>query len=205
MPAVPALDLAFSLKDAQVAAYWPVGQAVSGTLRLEQPERAAGDVGAQRPHQPRQDRSQGESARGDGACRRRGRAGDTDPPYDLAVGAYPVTWLARAADGGQVTASITLTRMPMRSRSAPACLALRTRCSATLTLCPGPGCTDSRPGRRPWPSGGRWCTTATRHPMASVPIWQTAGVVDGEAGRGRGGSVAGSLLDPRSDGPASRR
>ena len=114
------LELTFSLMDAAVAAFWPVGQAVSGTLTLSnrgsQPLTLMLD--AHTSHYKI-------AARADQTQVTVPAGGRADVPVtltiadDLADGDYPVTWRARATDGGQVTASATLTADPNAAPQAP--------------------------------------------------------------------------------------
>ncbi len=100
---LPPLKLTFSLQDNQVAAFWPVGQAVSGTLSLEntgtRPLTVSLDLHSS-------NKIAAQTAQSQVTIPASGRQ-DVPVPLliaaDLPVDRFPVTWRGRAADGGQVT------------------------------------------------------------------------------------------------------
>ncbi len=109
LPTPLPLKLGLTLEEEEVAAFWPVGQAVSGTLTLDNSGSQALTVGLDaHASQPMiEARSDQEQV----TVPSRGR---TTVPVtlivaaDLPTGIHPVTWRARAVDGGQVTATAEL-------------------------------------------------------------------------------------------------
>ena len=123
-PAAPPLKLAFRLTDGRVAAFWPVGQAISGTLSLEntgaQPltvsfdfhsssDKITADLTSASPPS-----LVGKEAGGIGAALTIPVGGRQDVPVTLSIAAdlpadrFPFTWRGRAANGDQVTAAAEL-------------------------------------------------------------------------------------------------